>query len=67
MIGCASVADPGEGYLGRAIRWRIFIEPARSRGSWFGRKGSASDTSALEAAIETVLTAAGHAFKRSEE
>lgn len=66
MIGCASVADSGEGYLGRPIQWRIFIEPARTGGGWFGKKGAAVDTKALEAAIEAALTAAGHRFERSE-
>ena len=67
MIGCASVSDPGEGYLGRPIQWRIFIEAARSGGGWFGKKGAPVDTSALEAAIEAALASGGHAFTRSEE
>ncbi|MGZ8215910.1 hypothetical protein [Methylomagnum sp.] len=26
-IGCASLADEGEGYAGEAIQWRVFVRP----------------------------------------
>jgi hypothetical protein len=65
-IGCGSMTDAGEGYLGKPVRWRIFVQPAGSAGGWFGRRGSPPDTSALEAAITAVLTDAGYAPRLSE-
>lgn len=64
MIGCGSISDPGEGYLKRAIRWRIFVRPAGFR-SWFQRRTAQHDTKELEQSIETVLRDAGISFERA--
>ena len=63
VIGCASVADPGEGYLKRSIQWRVSVRPA-GVGSFFQRRAAPGNTSAIEAAIEGVLRDAGISFTR---
>jgi hypothetical protein len=30
MIGCASEAHEGEGYVGTAIKWRVFVRESKS-------------------------------------
>lgn len=62
MIGCGSVADPGEGYLGRPIGWRVFI---RARGAGLGglfggRRREPSDFAVtIATAVRDVLAAEG--------
>jgi hypothetical protein len=63
VIGCASTAEAGEGYLNRAIRWRIFVRAAGIR-SLFQRRAAQINTSAIEAVIESVLRDAGISFTR---
>lgn len=39
MIGCSSVTDAGEGYLGRPIAWRVFVrEHGGGLDRLFGRR-----------------------------
>ncbi len=63
VIGCGSVATEGEGYLNRAIQWRIFVRAAGVR-SFFQRRAAHVNTSAIEEAIEGVLRDAGISFMR---
>ncbi|MGE0698474.1 MAG: hypothetical protein AB7O57_05205 [Hyphomicrobiaceae bacterium] len=65
-IGCASLSDPGEGYLGKPIGWRIFVD-CKSSSGWLRRRTSTIDSGPIESAIESILAAAGHAFTPSDE
>lgn len=66
MIGCASVAQDGDGYTGGAITWSVFVKPHRSLKQRL--KGHSPEAAALrlQGAIVTAL-AARHIVVRDAE
>jgi hypothetical protein len=61
VVGCSSLAGPGEGYANQAIRWRVFVRPARVR-SFFRRQAAQHNSSSVASAIEGVLSNAGISY-----
>jgi hypothetical protein len=65
-IGCASIADEGEGYSGKPISWSIFVRPHQSLKKIFGRRAEASAPPRPTEAIEAALAARGIEVQRVE-
>jgi hypothetical protein len=66
MIGCSSMADEGEGYLGKPISWSVFVKPRGSLKKFFGRGREVVAPSRLTETIEAMLAAKGIKVERVE-
>jgi hypothetical protein len=59
MIGCASVAEDGEGYRGRPLDWRVFVQRRKTPVSLLRKPKSADRSDELGAAITASLRDGG--------
>jgi len=58
-IGCASMAQDGEGYTGRAIDWSIFVEAVHAPGGLFTRSRKVTAPARITDTIAAALAAKG--------
>jgi hypothetical protein len=58
-IGCASMANEGEGYAAQPVSWSIFARPHRSVRKLFGKNPEVQAPSSLTGAIEAALDSKG--------
>ena len=66
LIGCGTEAKEGDGYIGRPIKWRVFVRQPQSLKARLKRAPVSSRVAELAAAVEKVLNDAGIATKRTE-
>ena len=63
MIGCSSVAEEGEGYTGKPIRWNVFVKPRRSLKQRLKGKSPDSAVQRVTDAVAGALVAKGIAVR----
>lgn len=65
-IGCASIAEEGEGYAGKPLRWSVFVRPYRSLRQRIQGVDHGEQVQALARHITAVLQAEGIAVEQVE-
>jgi hypothetical protein len=65
-IGCSSVGQPGEGYTGSPLSWRISCRSSGGRPGWFSSRADTNKTrrAKILAALEKALTEGGIEVRR---
>ncbi len=66
MIGCSSEAEAGDGYNGKPLLWRVFVQQPKSLKHRFMGRPESSKVTELAIAIERALQGAGIKISRTE-